>query len=708
MATSAIANPEELTTVQDETVIEEFHDAATVHTGENLTLTGAEWKEMHLMIEITYKNTTEGRTSPQKHMLILKELGSAFDKTELEIFDNKNRTLSLDACKEMKNIEHYEAHFKIHQGNGRHYVVFRVLTTLRFQSLKREGEVLKTLKKTGCYMKRHHWGQDKWDIVTLGFMLHRDPGRHMTDEVREEIIALASAKGAQTTPGTRFKLVAQRFKIRHNNTSCNADAYGVQCLRIDALAVDTLLKEVHRETKTYVNNKLRKESPKAFMNALRLQNKYITTVKTVILAGITQKTMTKLRPLLLAEPKIQYVAATRKLETIGRWDILTSETNQAYVIQKIEENLETWLQNIPDDPDRPIDFPDPGITQKTGYNNNNDNSSQGDMSYLSSSAGSYDSIMDKDESVEYNEAPQQRTRNAVSVSGFSWAQVTARTTTHTSQGNQSNGHRSNVSEITTPTTVQATPDPEIKELRDEVKSLTEKLNDLLALLQPTQSQPNANPPMTQPGHAHQPQIQPGFMPNQGQGGYLSQQQLYEQQQYLQAHWQGQGMAMAQQQQQQHMTPTRQNTQKRAGDDSTKPAAKFPPIEEDNEPEAKRKDKKDTPTKTIQPSPVNSPPQMQHPRITNPYNQERHLQFRHEGTTPHYNPWNFVKNAYNMPPGPVDHSALLYSQQYPAFQYTPPSQEMHYGPHYGPPQDTPMLEITAQSRSAEDAQNYAQL
>jgi hypothetical protein len=53
---------------------------------------------MHIMIEITYKNTTEGRTSPQKHMLSLKELGSAFDTTELEIFDNKNRKLSLEAC----------------------------------------------------------------------------------------------------------------------------------------------------------------------------------------------------------------------------------------------------------------------------------------------------------------------------------------------------------------------------------------------------------------------------------------------------------------------------------------------------------------------------------------------------------------------------------------------------------------------------------
>jgi hypothetical protein len=38
MATSPNANPEEPATVTEETVTEEFHDAATVHTGENLTL----------------------------------------------------------------------------------------------------------------------------------------------------------------------------------------------------------------------------------------------------------------------------------------------------------------------------------------------------------------------------------------------------------------------------------------------------------------------------------------------------------------------------------------------------------------------------------------------------------------------------------------------------------------------------------------------
>ncbi len=225
MASSMMQNAMETELPDDDPNAEEFHDAVTVNTGEIPTLTGAEWKEIHLLLEITYKNHTEARTSPQKHMLVLKALSNAFDNTELEIYDNKNRKLSLEACKGMTNIQHYESHFKIHQGNGSHYVIFRVSSTVRFQSLKRESEVLSTLKQTGCFMKRHQWPQDKWDIVTLGFLLEIDPSRHLDDEVREQIIALSNVKDAATTPGSRFKLVRQRFKFKHDGNHCNADAF---------------------------------------------------------------------------------------------------------------------------------------------------------------------------------------------------------------------------------------------------------------------------------------------------------------------------------------------------------------------------------------------------------------------------------------------------------------------------------------------------
>jgi hypothetical protein len=284
---------------------------------------------MNILVEITYDNNAEATTSPQKHMLLLKAMGAAFDPTELIIYDMKNCKLTMEEWKATTGIGEYKKRFKIHQGNGRHYVIFRVLATIGFQQLKRDPQVLKQLKATECYMKRHLWPEDKWDIVTMGFLVELDPGRMMADEVRQTIVELAEAKECITDPGTRFKLVAQRFKLRHNGTTCNADAYGVQCMRIDAQQVDKLLKITYGDTHTYVKNKLRKKDPKAYLNALRLQNKYVATVKTILLVGVTRKTMKDLRPILLSDTNIHHVSSTHKSDSIGRWDIITNETNMA-------------------------------------------------------------------------------------------------------------------------------------------------------------------------------------------------------------------------------------------------------------------------------------------------------------------------------------------------------------------------------------------
>jgi hypothetical protein len=99
-------------------------------------------------------------------------------------------------------------------------------------------------------------------------------------------------------------------------------------MRIDAQAVDRMLKQTFRERNTCMKNKLRKEQPKAYMNALRIQNKYISTDKTIILTGITKLSMADLRPLLLSELHIHHVAATQKLDLIGQWDIITNKAHQ--------------------------------------------------------------------------------------------------------------------------------------------------------------------------------------------------------------------------------------------------------------------------------------------------------------------------------------------------------------------------------------------
>jgi hypothetical protein len=685
----------------------------TVHTGETPTLTGAEWREIHILLEITYNDRTEARTSPQKHMLVLKALGTAFDSTELEIYDNKNRKLSLEACKAMENIQHYESHFKLHQGNGRHYVIFRVSSTIRFQGIKRESDVLRNLKKTGCYMKRHHWSQDQWDIVTLGFLTEMDPGRHQPDEVRAQILELAKAKECETTPGSRFKLVPQRFKVRHNGTHCNADAFGVQCMRIDAQSVDTLMKNTYRDSLAYVKNRMRKENPKSYMSALRLQNKYITNVKTIPIVGITKITMADIRPHLLGNENIQYVAATKKSETIGRWDVLTDDKHNESVRKFISTNLEQWLEAATVDPETPEHYPPPGIATRT--TTGRDESSHGDtMSYLSSSAGSYDSMMENDaDEQQYNSAPPQRARNSVSVSGFSWAQVTARTT-------QAAASRvSQVSDLTTPTQVTQAQSVEMTALKTEVsdlKSQLKRFEDLIIAL-------TERLPQTAAYHQHQqqPQYQPQF--------------------YNQSHQ----VTQQQQQQTPNATPPRNNftagrghggtqnggrkpqdprgRQIRNTGSSQKREVQSPPHGPADQTSTKRSDTKTTPIRRIDQALEVEERRM---TVTNPYAQERRLS--------HHDPSQYTQrysDSQGRPHGMDSQGRhtdgrmdeLIYSaSQQPRdqvqFEYPTPSQEeinmAYYTQHQNMQQYAEQEQANDRndtsdpSHPAEDAMNYALL
>jgi hypothetical protein len=110
-------------------------------------------------------------------------------------------------------------------------------------------------------------------------------------------------------------------------------------MHIDAQSVNTMLKVAHGKAHTYVKNKIQKGKPTAYDNALRIQNRYISKVKTNILIGITRVTVADLRPLLLGEEHINYVAATTKLDTMGQWDVLTDNTHRIEVIQMIMTKL---------------------------------------------------------------------------------------------------------------------------------------------------------------------------------------------------------------------------------------------------------------------------------------------------------------------------------------------------------------------------------
>ena len=314
----------------------------------------------------------------------------------------------------------------------------------------------------------------------------------------------------------------------------------------------------------------------------------------------------------------------------------------------------------------------------------------------------------ENETTEYDGAPQQRTRNTISVSGFSWAEVTA----HTPLTPASNGPRSHVSEITTPTTVHQ--NTELTELCRNVDGLTAQVENLVKLLTlqasaaaavTAQAQNQAHgygythgPP---PPHTHMPP-HPHMPP-----------------QYMHPHsWQGPQFPMPPMLPPRpngsstHETPTRNNLHGRREVGKTNAAAKTTGLSPNKRSQqealethaAKRTDDKVTPTKM---GPIDQSTNKNEQRMVNPYTHERQLQFRHAGTTPQYTPQNFVNHTgfQSQPLEPPNHDRRLYSPQYqfPHQTYSPPrTAECLYS------NDMMRIENQPQSHSAEDAAYDASL
>ena len=129
----------------------EFHDADTDPTAFTPTLSGPEWREMHVLLEITYKTQAEASTYPTKHLAILTSRYDTFPKDELIIYDNKSRKINQETCGTWTDLEAYNACFNIYEGYGRQIVIFRICTTQRFGNIKRAKPVWEQLRTTGCY-----------------------------------------------------------------------------------------------------------------------------------------------------------------------------------------------------------------------------------------------------------------------------------------------------------------------------------------------------------------------------------------------------------------------------------------------------------------------------------------------------------------------------------------------------------------------------
>jgi hypothetical protein len=137
MAENQTKNPMELEPPSEEPITEEFHDAETVQGGRGPNLNGERKSEIHILVEITFRSNDEATKTSKKHLQLLHAMGQSFDKSELTMYNMKERHVDRDSLAVWQNVRNYSDNFTIHEGRHRHYVIFRTRTTKKFGEIKR-------------------------------------------------------------------------------------------------------------------------------------------------------------------------------------------------------------------------------------------------------------------------------------------------------------------------------------------------------------------------------------------------------------------------------------------------------------------------------------------------------------------------------------------------------------------------------------------
>jgi hypothetical protein len=143
---------------------------------------------------------------------------------------------------------------------------------------------------------------------------------------------------------------------------------------------------------------MKKNFPKAVAAGIMAQNKLIKNTWVIILVGIPRNVMPQLKENIRKSPGITGISETNRTDQSGRWNILVKKANFKSARKHFTKNIQDWVSDLTPELQSsiPDTFPAPKVYQKNSYDDDNDDSSFGQASYMSSCAQSYASFEDND------------------------------------------------------------------------------------------------------------------------------------------------------------------------------------------------------------------------------------------------------------------------------------------------------------------------
>ena len=280
--------------------------------------------EFAIRIKIKAENKDEAHKCHKTIMEIINN-----EMVNLKLYTNTNELINTAEIKS-ENFEYHE----IGRRTKYFIVVHGVELDQPYHQIKQNEAIFESLKKNHCFIQKHSWSEEVWNIVTIGFLSGVSTKHQSKETVKRNLTDI-------NYPPPKYELSATTIKTKQDGISFSTIAYEVQCEEQDTKDVcDYLTKTGQRINITLMKHKWRYTNPEVYINGIKKQNKFTQNIRTIPIYGVTREAMRRIYNTIITKDDIIEVSQTAKTDENGRWNVYTTTKNFATTTQWLQDNLQ--------------------------------------------------------------------------------------------------------------------------------------------------------------------------------------------------------------------------------------------------------------------------------------------------------------------------------------------------------------------------------
>ena len=269
----------------------------------------------------------------KKHMEILQSI--AIHMKYCEIYSSKGDKTSLKP----DSIDEFDYHEVKSRHHTAHVVVHRLVLDAKYHMIKKEQDIVNTLKHHRCQLQFHDWRVNEWDIINIGFISGCSPKHQSKDTVQHKMKLANKQQPA-------FNLHATTLKLESEGREYRTLAYEIQCPRNRYHEVSEYLATTCKLLdQTFIKYQWKHSSKTTFDNGIKKQITFIDSIRTIPIYGIHPIAMEILYSELIDDHDIIEINATNKTNSHGRWNIHVTDDNFETQTKWFQQNIEAVYED---------------------------------------------------------------------------------------------------------------------------------------------------------------------------------------------------------------------------------------------------------------------------------------------------------------------------------------------------------------------------